>query len=145
LSPPSKKNGLEHTLRWIGGWYAQAAKARVSDEVSRALDEHADDPTAHALHLTDLLVSASSRGNNYSFSPGGNLFQQAEVSALSAELERPQSPYRCMDRALHKSCRAAAVCVSRKCSPFQHAISERVPPHQPGEIEIPKPSRKSAT
>jgi hypothetical protein len=82
------KDGLVHTLQWIGTWYDRAAEAAAEDELQRGLGEFAGDSEARELALLDHLLPNSERVSNYSTSAGHNLYQQAMLAAQARLLNQ---------------------------------------------------------
>lgn len=81
------KDGLVHTFEWMSGWFDQVAHAQVSDELTQALGEHAQDPQARSLQALDMLMSLATSASNTSSSPSANLMRLARLTALANIVE----------------------------------------------------------
>ncbi|WP_146039561.1 MULTISPECIES: hypothetical protein [unclassified Variovorax] len=82
------KNGIVHTLQWIGTWYDQVAEAAAADELKNALGEFADDAEARELALLDRLLPEAEGISNYNSSAGHNLLREANIAARARLVNR---------------------------------------------------------
>lgn len=83
-----EKDGIEHTFEWMQGWFGEVAAAVLEDRLKNSLGEHAKNPDARGLFLTDLLMDEARRVSNYSSLSTSNLMRQARVAALADMVNR---------------------------------------------------------